>query len=74
MIGKDESDYTYEFKDFFVIIPAIFNKTRFKKLLKNSKKVKSSFKYSSESNDRWLTEKNFKKWLSNYMRNKDLLN
>ena len=73
MIGKDESDYTYEFKDFFVIIPAIFNKTRFKKLLKNSKKVKSSFKYSSESNDRWLTE-NFKKWLSNYMRNKDLLN
>ncbi len=74
MIGKDESDYTYEFKDFFVIIPAIFNKTRFKKLLKNSKKVKSSFKYSSESNDRWLTEQNFKKWLSNYMRNKDLLN
>lgn len=74
MIGIDESNYTYEFKDYFVIIPAILDKKKFNKLLKKSKKVKINFVYSSDKNSKWLTEINFKKWLSNYQKNQNILN
>ena len=74
MIGIDESNYTYEFKDYFIIIPAIFDKSKYSKILKNSNKVKSNFVYSSDLNTQWLTKNKFKKWLTDYLKNQDNLN
>ena len=74
MIGKHEANNTFEFKDFFVIIPTILNKSRFNKLLKNSKRVKSNFEYSSDLNKKWISNKDFKKWLSDYLKDKNILN
>ncbi len=74
MIGIDESNYTYEFKDYFIIIPAIFDKKKYTRILKNSNKVKSNFVYSSDFNTRWLTKNKFKKWLTDYLKNQDNLN
>ncbi|MDB3982308.1 UDP-N-acetylglucosamine 4,6-dehydratase (inverting) [Candidatus Pelagibacter sp.] len=73
MIGIDESSYTYEFRNYFVIIPAILDKSKFSKLLKKSKKVNKNFVYSSDKNSEWLTESDFKKWLSNYLKNREIL-
>ena len=73
MIGLDESNNTYEFKDYYVIIPAIFNKSKFKQFLKKSKKVKNNFVYSSNTNTKWLTQNKFKKWLTDFIKNQDKL-
>ena len=74
MIGVDEANFTYEFKDHYVIIPAILEKNKYKNILRNSKKVKPNFIYSSDLNSEWLSENKFKKWLSDFKKNQDDLN
>ena len=73
MIGYEESHNTYELKSYYVIISRIFNKNKYKKILKNSKKVKNNFVYTSNNNKEWLSKQQFKNWLSSYLKNKETL-
>ena len=43
MIAKEEAPYTFEFKDYYKILPYINNWYRDKKRIKNGKKVKEDF-------------------------------
>ena len=63
MIGVDDAEYTYEYKDYFKILPAINNWNIDKKRIKNGKKVKSNFSYSSNNNKEKMTSNQLRNWL-----------
>jgi UDP-N-acetylglucosamine 4,6-dehydratase (inverting) len=65
MIGKDDALSTFEFKDYYKIVPQI--KKGIKKM-KLGKKVKKDFFYSSENNKEWMEVEYLAKWL---LKNKD---
>ena len=65
MISKDDSYTTYEFKDFFKIIPhdEFLSKRIKKRMIQDGKKVKKGFSYSSENNNDWMTREYLRKWI-----------
>lgn len=63
MISVEDSRYTYEYKNYYKILPAIFDTYKNKKYIKNGKKVSQNFEYSSNTNTKWLTRKDLQKWL-----------
>ena len=50
--------YTYEYKNYFKILPSLFNWNLDKTRIKNGKKVSDNFVYSSNNNNKWMTQKN----------------
>ena len=65
MIGLEDAPYTYEYKDYFKILPMIHNWSNDKKRIKKGRKVNKDFIYSSEVNGEWMTEKSLSNWLKN---------
>ena len=62
MIGKEDALNTFEYKDFFKIIPTTLNKSK-KPYIKNGKKVAKNFIYNSNSNTKWMSDSELKKWI-----------
>ena len=54
MISSDESNSTYEYTNYFKILPQINNWAEDNLRIKNGKKVKDGFVYSSENNSVWM--------------------
>ena len=69
MISAEDSRYTYEYKNYYKILPAIFNIYKNKKYIKDGKKVRLNFEYSSNTNTKWLTKSDLRKWLKKYTDN-----
>ncbi len=63
MISLDDANFTYEFNDFYKILPSILDKKIFKKMSSNGKKVKKNFSYKSNLNESWETSKALEIWL-----------
>ncbi len=63
MIGIEDSQYTYEYKDYFKILPSINNWFKDSKRIKNGKKVSPNFTYTSDNNKDWMTKKELKAWV-----------
>ncbi len=63
MISVEDSRYTYEYKNYYKILPAIFDIYKSKKYIKNGKRVSQNFEYSSNTNNQWLTKIDLQKWL-----------
>ena len=63
MIGIEDSYYTYEFSDYYKILPQINNWANDKKRIKNGKKVSENFIYSSDKNSNWMTIGQLKNWI-----------
>ncbi len=61
MISKDDSRNTYEFKDFFKILPDMADLKSLNLMKKKGKKVSSNFSYSSKNNTQWLKSSELKK-------------
>ena len=68
MIGEDDSIYTYEYDDYYKILPAINNWSTSKELIKNGKLVEEGFSYTSDNNKEWMSIKTLQKWIDS---NKD---
>ena len=68
MISSDDAEYTYEYKNYYKILPAIHNWSKDPYRIKNGKKVEEDFLYSSDTNEDWMTKSNLKNWIKN---NKD---
>ena len=66
MISEDDSINTYEFDDYFKIIPhdQFLNKKIKKKLIANGKKVKKGFSYTSNNNKKWMTKDQLSNWIN----------
>ena len=63
MIGEEDSFYTYEYNDFYKILPAINNWASDQKRIKNGKKVKEGFSYTSNNNSDWMSEETLQQWI-----------
>jgi UDP-N-acetylglucosamine 4,6-dehydratase (inverting) len=68
MIGVDDCYTTYEYSNYFKILPQINDWSEDKMLIKNGKKVPEGFIYSSDSNRAWMTKLELQKWIKS---NKD---
>ena len=65
MISSEDSLTTYEYKNFYKILPKIYNWSKNKKLIKFGKKVVHGFSYDSKNNFEWMKKSDIKKWLIN---------
>ena len=64
MIGADDSFSTFEYKDFYKILPQINNWAKDTKRIKDGKKVKEGFVYNSNNNKKWMNKKELKNWIN----------
>ena len=64
MIGIEDSFYTYEYEDYFKILPQINDWSKDKERIKNGTRVPEGFLYSSDTNKDWMTKKELNKWIS----------
>ena len=64
MIGEEDASYTYEYEDYYKILPQINNWDKDVNRIKGGKKVPEGFTYSSDNNSDWMTENDFKLWLT----------
>ncbi len=64
MISTEDSYSTYEYSNYYKILPQINEWGKDKLRIKNGKKVPKGFVYSSENNSEWLTKDELKNWLS----------
>ena len=70
MISVDESYNTYEFNDYFKILP-VLNKWNLDEMrIKTGKLVPDRFSYTSDKNKKWMSPKNLRSWIE---KNKNLL-
>ena len=63
MIAKEEAPYSFEYKDYYKILPYINKWYQDKKRIKNGKKVEEDFTYSSNNNKEWISGKELTTWL-----------
>ena len=63
MIGAEDSKYTYEYEDYFKILPAIHRWSEDPVRIGDGIKVPDNFEYNSSNNKEWLDIDEFKKWL-----------
>lgn len=65
MIGEEDAPFTYEYSDYFKILPNINNWGSDPKRIKDGKIVSSGFIYDSETNDNWMSDQELIEWVSN---------
>lgn len=63
MIGQEDAAYTYEYKDHFKILPAIYDWHNDPERIKDGKLVAPDFSYTSDKNTDWMTPAQLKQWL-----------
>ena len=66
MIGEEDSFYTYEYDDYYKILPAINNWFMDKDRIKDGKKVPEGFSYLSNNNLDWMTRAQLKNWIDSH--------
>jgi UDP-N-acetylglucosamine 4,6-dehydratase (inverting) len=63
MIGSEDSLYTYEYEDYFKILPAIHNWSVDPNRIKGGRKVAEGFVYSSNANNERMSIVQLRAWL-----------
>ena len=63
MISIEDSYSTYEYSNYYKILPQINNWGKDKLRIKKGKKVSEGFNYSSDNNSQWMTHQELKAWV-----------
>lgn len=63
MISVDDAPYTYEYDQYYKILPSINEWHKDRARVKNGKKVAHDFIYTSENNNEWMSKAFLRKWL-----------
>jgi UDP-N-acetylglucosamine 4,6-dehydratase (inverting) len=63
MIGLEDAPHTYEYKDHYKILPAIYNWSSDPDRNKGGVKVNENFTYSSETNKEWMSVNDLQQWI-----------
>ena len=63
MISSDDSYSTYEYLNYYKILPQINNWEKDNLRVKNGKKLPEGFVYSSETNKEWMTKSDLQRWI-----------
>ncbi len=64
MIGAEDAYYTYEYPEYFKILPAINEWSTSPQRIKDGKKVSEGFVYASDNNTEWMTEEQLNVWIA----------
>jgi len=64
MIGEEDSFHTYEYEDYYKILPAINNWSTCSDRIKDGRKVVEGFSYTSDGNNDWMTDQELGDWLT----------
>ncbi len=64
MISKEDSYSCYEYSNYYKILPQINGWDKDKRRVKRGKKVVKGFVYDSETNSKWMTNTEFRKWIN----------
>ena len=64
MISKEDSLYTYEYGDYYKILPVINEWSSDEKRIKDGKKVNDGFSYTSDNNPEWMNIATLKQWIA----------
>ena len=68
MISRDDSYYTYEYDDYYKILPSLNNWEHSEDRIKAGIKVEEGFSYSSNDNEDWMSIEMLQEW---FEKNKD---
>jgi UDP-N-acetylglucosamine 4,6-dehydratase len=63
MIGAEDSHYTFEYSEYFKILPTINGWSNSPERIKDGKKVPEGFIYASDNNPVWMTEADLQAWI-----------
>jgi UDP-N-acetylglucosamine 4,6-dehydratase len=63
MIAQEDSLYTYEYSDYYKILPAIHGWDKDNRRINGGKKVEEGFSYTSENNNSWMTPNDLQTWI-----------
>ncbi len=63
MIGSEDAPYTYEYSDYFKILPSINNWGSDPKRIGRGKLVEDGFTYCSDTNKEWMEVSELKEWI-----------
>ena len=64
MISEEDAFYTYEYTDYFKILPAINGWSNSLARIKSGVKVAEGFCYTSNNNPEWMSETEFQAWMA----------
>jgi len=64
MISREDSHYTYEYGDYFKILPAINGWAETSERVQSGLKVPEGFVYSSDNNADWMSTSDIQRWLA----------
>ena len=68
MISLEDAVTTYEYNDYFKILPTINNWHLDKERIRQGKKVPIGFKYASNTNSEWMTVSQLISWIKNFQK------
>ena len=63
MIGEEDASYTYEYSDYFKILPSINNWNKDPKRIGDGVQVKKGFTYNSNNNSEWMDVTTLRNWI-----------
>lgn len=63
MISSEDAPYTFEYEDYYKILPAINGWSLDKQRIADGVPVASGFSYSSDNNHEWMTVEQLRKWI-----------
>ena len=63
MIGEEDSHFTYEYPEYFKILPQINNWADDTKRIKDGVRVPEGFVYASDSNPAWMSDADLQAWI-----------
>jgi len=63
MIGMDDALHTFEYPDYFKILPSIFDWHNDPQRIQNGIRVSESFSYTSDSNTQWMSQSDLQTWI-----------
>ena len=69
MISHEDSLFTFEYEDYYKILPQINDWSKDKARIKKGIKVPVDFVYSSELNKEWMSKSQLKEWISQNNKN-----
>ena len=64
MIGAEDSYFTYEYPEYYKILPQINGWAEDEKRIKDGVKVAEGFTYASDTNSEWMSDADLQAWIS----------
>ena len=64
MIGPEDAPHTYEYDEYFKVLPAIFNWSIDEVRIGEGKLVPEGFSYTSDNNSEWMSLETLQAWVA----------